>query len=92
MTIQRWRNCSVKLTRINDKKTWEFGGHKLADGYFNIDTANYGDTLFTIIFQPTDIGKYNKGDKYQVEVSGIHLETGGVTNIQFETIFFDLVK
>lgn len=82
----------VTLTRKNDQKTWEFSHHKQNDGYFNIDTGNYGNTPYTIIFQPNNIGSYREGDTYQVKVSGIYKMAGEKTTIQFETTFFNLVE
>ncbi len=83
---------AVKLTRLHDQKTWEFSNSKQKNGYFNIDTQSYGNTPYTIIFQPNNIKSYHNGDKYRVEVSGIYKNTGEKATVQFETTFFNLKR
>lgn len=85
-------DLTVKLTRKNDGKTWTFSENNLSSGYFNIDTESFGNTPFTLIFQPKDVGNYQNGDNYEVLVSGIHLLNGNITTVQFETTFFNLVE
>lgn len=85
-------NLTVELTRKKDGKTWIFSKNNSSDGYFNLSTESYGNTPYTLIFQPKNVGEYKKGDTYEVRVSGIYLLTGNVTSISYETTFFDLVE
>ena len=81
---------TVQLTRITDGKKWRFSHSSQTDGYFTINTENYGQTPFTIIFQPNNVREYLQGDYYQVEIYNVYQKNGQKTTIQYETRFFDL--
>lgn len=86
----RVNQITVQLTRISDGKKWRFSHSSQTAGYFNIDTENYGQTPFTIIFQPNNVVEYLQGDYYQVEIHNVYQKNGQKTIIQYETVFFDL--
>lgn len=81
---------SVKLTRVNDQKTWTLTKNTDTDGFFTIDTGNSGYTPYTIIFHPDRIKSYQNGDKFEVLVSGIYTLSGEKTSLRYETTFFNL--
>lgn len=80
----------VVLTRTTDGKKWTFSKSQRADGFFNIDTDNYGQTPYTIIFQPKNTGEYKHDDAFHVEIQNVYKMNGQKENIQFETRFFNI--
>ena len=72
----------VKLTRISDKKTWNFSKSK-SDGYFNVNNEHYGQ-VGCIIFRPKNIGGYYAGDRFRVTITGLKKQ------VSYEVSFFDL--
>ena len=60
-------NVQVTVTRARDGKVWAFSADA-ADGYFNVDNDNYGQTG-CVIFRPNDI-TYRDGDQFDVLISG----------------------
>lgn len=85
------KDISVTLTRDNDGKVWKFTSRgESKDGFFTIDTDNYGYTPFSIIFQPKQAASYQEGDSYTVEVNGLYTKSGSKTKFEFETTFFEL--
>lgn len=85
------KDISVTLTRMNDQRKWHFSKQgETNDGYFKIDTENYGNTPFTLIFQPKQTANYQSGERYLVEVSGLYTNSGQRTTFQFETVFFEM--
>lgn len=87
------KDITVTLTRVNDQKNWRFTKQgETNDGFFTINTANYGYTPFTLIFQPKQTANYQAGDRYRVEVNGLYTKSGEQTTFQFETVFFEMEK
>ena len=79
----------VRLTRTDDGQEWTFSNSN-SDGYFNIDTGGYGDGE-CIIFRPDGVGRYNNGEKWHAEISGLVRSDGGSGGnvISFDVIFTD---
>ena len=73
----------VKLTRNSDGKVWNFSGSS-ADGAFYVNNDNYGQKG-CIIFRPDDVGTYESGDSYRVEITGL---SGG--DVSYTVNFFSL--
>lgn len=85
------RDISVTLTRVNDGKVWKFNREGTSkDGFFAINTENYGYAPFTIIFQPNQTKSYEAQEHYKVEINGLYTKTGNKTKFQFDTTFFKL--
>lgn len=88
---KKLKDIAVTLTRVNDQKKWRFTKQgETSNGYYNIDTESYGNTPFTLIFQPKQMTDYQAGQRYRVEVSGLYTHSGEKTTFQFETVFFEL--
>jgi uncharacterized protein YjdB len=81
-------NVSVKLTRNNDGKVWNFSSANTYDPnndlYFNVETSGFGDSA-AIVFRPDNLTSYNSGDRFTVQISGI---TAGT--ISYNVNFFEL--
>lgn len=74
----------VSLTRMSDKKTWNFSSGS-SDGIFNVDNDGYG-APGCIIFRPASgIAGYKDGDSYQVTITGDREE------ISYTVNFFNLI-
>lgn len=85
------KDITVTLTRLNDQKKWHYNKQgETNDGFFTIDTDNYGYTPFTLIFQPKQTENYQTGDRYHMEVDGLYTKSGEQTTFQFETVFFEI--
>jgi uncharacterized protein YkwD len=72
----------VKLTRVNDGKTWNFSAAG-SDGYFNISDTVYEEC---IIFRP-DNANYQEGEIWSVEITGLRKNTGETAVISYDTSF-----
>ena len=81
------RSVSVRMTRLNDGKIWNFGkaGN---DGYFEIapDNVAYDECL---IFCPDDIERYSPGETWQVNVWGLTRKNGSTGVLSYTVIFTD---
>ena len=79
------QSVSVKMTRLNDGKVWNFGkaGN---DGYFVIapDDVAYDECL---IFCPDDIKSYSNGEYWRVEVSGLTRKDGSSGSFTYSVNF-----
>ena len=75
-------DTSVKLTRVNDGRTWTFGAAS-SNGAYYIDNANYGQPG-CIIFRPDEIDGYYDGDIFDVEITGLRLP------VTYRVTFFSL--
>lgn len=73
---------NVSLTRKNDGKAWNFSDSS-ADGEFYVNNDNYGQKG-CIIFRPAGNIKYNAGDVFKVEITGL------TTPVSYTVSFFDL--
>jgi uncharacterized repeat protein (TIGR02543 family) len=92
----------VKLTRLNDNKTWIFDRNTAQLGLVNDGTdANHlavDDTLYgmgkAIIFRPklSELGTVKDGDRFKVAISGIKTTAGVQTTLEYPINFFDLNK
>lgn len=69
----------VVLTRNSDNKEWKFSTDS-ADGYFNVENGNYGQTG-CIIFKPQNIN-YSAGDVFHVAITGLD------RNVEYDVHFF----
>lgn len=72
----------VTLTRKNDGKTWDFQDSS-SDGKFYVNNNGYGQKG-CIIFRPEDKIKYNAGDVFKVEITGLD------TPVSYTVNFFEL--
>lgn len=88
--VEKSGDIRVQLTRKRDAKRWVFAKGSQTDGYFNVSTENYGDTPYTIIFQPNQINAYQPGDHFTVEIQNVYKNNGEKVTINYETIFFDM--
>ena len=79
------RNLSVKLTRQSDGRTWNFSMSR-SDGYFTItdNTVAYDQC---IIFRPNNLGSYNNGEVWKVEINGLTRGSRGKTSINYSVRF-----
>ena len=78
----------VKLTRVNDGRTWKFSYDGRSDGYFNISHEAYAwDEC--IIFKPDDFGGYRAGQRWQVEITGLRKKNGSNVRIFYTTDFIN---
>ena len=59
----------VTLTRERDGRVWNFDS-VAADGSFYVDNLNCGEPG-CIIFRPDDVGDYQAGDTFRVEITGL---------------------
>jgi len=75
-------NVQVTLTRKGDGKVWTFSANA-ADGYFNVDNSNRGQTG-CVIFRPNNIS-YSSGDQFDVRISG-----ADEADVAYTVNFFDL--
>ena len=75
-------NVLVTLTRKGDGKVWTFSASS-ADGYFNVDNSNRGQTG-CVIFRPDNIS-YSSGDQFDVRISG-----ADEADVAYTVNFFDL--
>ena len=73
-------SITVTLTKVSDGRTWTFSSGS-ADGYFNVDNDNYGQTG-CIIFRP-DGASYSAGDSFRVTIDGLG------TPVSYTVNFFD---
>ena len=73
-----------KGTADKDSKTWTFSKYN-SDGLFYVNNQNYGEKG-CIIFRPSDVGGYDEGDTFYVNVS--LADTGEI--ISYSVDFFDL--
>jgi len=80
-------NIKVTLKNVTQNKTYEFSTAS-ADGYFNVETSNYG-LPGCVIFRPSDYasGLYKAGDAWQVTITGL---SGG--DVSYNVNFFSLAK
>ena len=78
-------NVSVRMTRLNDGKVWNFGKAG-DDGYFVVapDNVAYDECL---IFCPDDIKSYGNGEYWRVEVSGLSRTDGSEGSFTYNVIF-----
>lgn len=81
---------SVTITRESDGKTWNFSSGS-ADGFFTVNTQNYGVNN-CIIFQPDqdswDDELYD--GTYHVTVSGLTKIDGSAATLSYDVDFFDV--
>ena len=84
------RQVSVTLTRESDGETWNFSSSS-ADGFFTVNTSNYGVNN-CIIFQPDqDSGDDELYDgTYHVTVSGLTKIDGSAATLSYDVDFFDV--
>ncbi len=75
---------NVTLTRKNDGKTWNFSNSS-SDGPFYVNNDGYGQQG-CIIFRPDDITKYNSGDVFKVEITGLS------NSVSYTVSFFGLTS
>lgn len=73
---------NVSLTRKNDGKAWNFSNSS-ADGEFYVNNEGYGQKG-CIIFRPDGNIKYNAGDIFKVEITGLKAP------VSYTVSFFDL--
>lgn len=86
------KEVSVVLKRIRDGRQWKFN-EKQQDGFFTIQTDNYGHVGPTLIFQPTHaIYPMVKGDVFEVTVEGLKDKQGNRQSIRYTTMLVDLEK
>ncbi|MEG2439869.1 MAG: Ig-like domain-containing protein, partial [Acetivibrio sp.] len=76
-------SVQVKLVRMSDNKTWNFSNSS-ADGYFNVNNVDYGQSG-CIIFRPNKIEGYRNEDKFQVTITGLSMP------VSYQVTFFDLI-
>ncbi len=78
---------SVKLTRLNDGRVWNFG-HAGNDGYFYVAPNNvaYDECL---IFCPDNVNGYRSGEYWRVEVDGLTRKNGGAGSFNYTVNFTD---
>jgi len=87
-TAANTANISVKLTCLNNNKTWTFtkADTNTSGKYFSVNTDGYAMN-FCIIFRPDGITSYgNDSNKYRVEVTGLM----GVNNRALPKIVYDV--
>lgn len=72
---------------------WSFDKNdKALDGeYFNVDTAGYG-VPFCIIFRPDPktFNQYDLMTTYEVTVKNLYTTNGAMTQVEYETTFFNI--
>ena len=73
-------SITVTLTKVSDGRTWTFSSGS-ADGYFNVNNGNYGQTG-CIIFRPDGVS-YSAGDSFRVTIDGLG------TPVSYTVNFFD---
>ncbi|MCE5168875.1 S-layer homology domain-containing protein [Paenibacillus profundus] len=88
----RTEHIQVALTRTRDGKQWVFDSKdKNKNGkYFNVETGRYG-VPFSIIFRPDGIERFHKDDAFHVKVSGVYDKAGKAVDIEYDTVFFDMI-
>jgi hypothetical protein len=72
-TAANTTNISVKLTCLNNNKSWTFtkADTNTSGKFFNISTDRFGMD-FCIVFRPDGIASFgNTSNKYRVEVTGL---------------------
>jgi len=81
-------SVNIKLTRLNDNKSWNFSKKYGSDGEFYISDNKiaYDECL---IFRPNNISKYNGGEKWLVEISGLNRKSGESSKISYTVKFTD---
>jgi len=92
-TAANTANISVKLTCLNNNKSWTFtkSDTNTSGKFFNIDTGGYGMN-FCIIFRPDGIASFGSGsNKYRVEVSGLKSpKNAALAKMVYDVEFFSL--
>ncbi|MCY9514377.1 S-layer homology domain-containing protein [Paenibacillus apiarius] len=88
----RTDRIQVTLTRTRDGKQWVFDNKDTNKHgkYFNVETGPYG-VPFTIIFRPDGIERFHEDDVFHVEVSGVYDKAGQAVDIEYDTVFFDMI-
>ena len=86
-------NISVKLTCLNNNKTWTFtkADTNKSGKYFKVDTGGYGMN-FCIIFRPDGITSYGGStNKFKVEVTGLKgVKNNALPTMTYSVEFFSL--
>ncbi len=78
------RNISVRLTRQNDGKTWDFSSSS-RDGFFAVNHESYAYDE-CIIFRPDRV-KYSDGETWNVKITGLTRKNGRQADISFTVRF-----
>ncbi len=95
-------DIEIRLTRLNDGRTWIFNKDTPQQGYsyyqedemhLSVDNVNYGMQK-GILFRPdvTTLGSIEDGDSFNVNISGIKTADGQGTTLTYDINFFSLEK
>ncbi|UQZ86570.1 hypothetical protein SK3146_05863 [Paenibacillus konkukensis] len=82
---------SVSLTRLNDQEIWTMDKDDDAAGegkaYFNVNTHKYG-VPNCIVFRPGGNMRYEDGDRFEVQISGLKDAEGHEARVVYQVVFF----
>src|SRR5690625_1020661 len=83
----------VTLTELDSGQSWTLDQTHIRlqakKAFFQVNLVGYG-IPYAIIFRPDETAQYGDGSHYEVKVTGLQDASGRSTEINYETIFFDL--
>jgi len=89
------KDIKVYIKRLKDNKTWLLNSKngKVSEkgAYFNVEQSGYGSGT-AIIFRPSGIAEYRKGDRFTVTILGLKNKNGTDATLSYTVNFMSVAK